>query len=482
MGMPKVMMMHRCLPALVAAATLASACPARAQDAPPEATPPAEDHSAAADSGDEQPAFPTLATAHPAESKTLQAFLADPAWTKRAIAAVRLERYGGDESRTLLIDLLRKDPAWQVRTFATATLARRRIPAGPDWFADEHEPRVLRNALRFRYAIDTERLGRGVRFLARSERLEDKLLAAEIGAASGNKDLIEIAREAAKKVILRMDRDDAGAFSPRLALLTGQWNMRRDYRWRQWLMRAGRSFEVHPAYTIPEGDEPLQPSLIASLPPERFARLQDYIEKLRQRHVDLAICLDCTASMSGELSAAQAGIDDLMLFVGDVVGSLRMGLVAYRDRQDKFETKYWDFTTSIDEARRRLWELTAEGGGDTNESVHLGMQAAYTKLSWIPEHTKVLIVVGDAAPHVGYGTACVEMATLAAKNDLTTHTIEAEGEEVKYFSEIAEAGHGRCVSLEDDDLLIPEIAGLTLGEQFEDEFREFFAMYLYLCR
>ncbi|MDY7000062.1 MAG: vWA domain-containing protein, partial [Actinomycetota bacterium] len=242
------------------------------------------------------------------------------------------------------------------------------------------------------------------------------------------------------------------------------------------------SFAVHPAYAIPEGDEPLEPSLIAGLPPERFAGLQDYIEKLRQRQVDLAICLDCTASMSGEISAAQAGVDDLMLFVGDVVGSLRMGLVAYRDRHDKFETRYWDFTTSIDEARRRLWELSAEGGGDTEESVHLAMHAAYTKLSWVPEHTKVLIVVGDAPPHVGYGTSCIEMAARGATNDLITHTIEAEGKEVKHFAEIAEAGEGRCVSLEDDDLLIPEIAGLTLGEQFEDEFREFFAMYLYLCR
>jgi Mg-chelatase subunit ChlD len=171
-----------------------------------------------------------------------------------------------------------------------------------------------------------------------------------------------------------------------------------------------------------------------------------------------------------------------MLFVGDVVGSLRMGLVAYRDRQDKFETRYWDFTTSIDEARRRLWELSAEGGGDTCESVHLAMHDAYTKLTWVPEHTKVLIVVGDAPPHVGYGTSCIDMARLAATNDLITHTIEAEGEEVKHFAEIAEAGEGRCVSLEDDDRLIPEIAGLTLGEQFKDEFREFFAIYLYLCR
>jgi len=486
MAVPRFMAMSRPVLGLLAAALLLLAWSSTvpAQQAPPTAPapPPPEQAASAAEPDQEQDARPTLAAAPPAATATLRKFLTDPAWTKRAIAAVRLERYACDESRAMLIDLLKHDRAWQVRTFAMASLARRRVPAEEHWFADEHEPRVLRNALRCRYAIDAERLGRGVRFLARSDRLEDKLLAAEIGAASGDEDLIELAREAARKVILRMERDEAGAFSPRLALLTGQWDMRRAYRWKDWLLKAGRSFTVQPAYAIATGEEPMELSLIADLSPDRFAALQDYIEKLRQREVDLAICLDCTASMSGELSAAQGGIDDLMLFVGDVVGSLRMGLVAYRDRHDKFETKYWDFTTSIDEARRRLWLLSAEGGGDTNESVHLAMQAAYTQLTWIPEHTKVLIVVGDAPPHVGYGTSCIDMARLAATNDLTTHTIEAEGEEVKHFAEIAEAGEGRCVSLEDDDRLIPEIAGLTLGEQFKDEFREFFALYLYLCR
>ena len=35
---------------------------------------------------------------------------------------------------------------------------------------------------------------------------------------------------------------------------------------------------------------------------------------------------------------------------------------------------------------------------------------------------------------------------------------------------------------EGDDLLIAEIAGLTLGDAFEAEFREFFQAYLTLCR
>ena len=40
----------------------------------------------------------------------------------------------------------------------------------------------------------------------------------------------------------------------------------------------------------------------------------------------------------------------------------------------------------------------------------------------------------------------------------------------------------RLGAFEDDDALVAQITGLTIGGAFEDEFREFFAVYLELCR
>ncbi len=402
-------------------------------------------------------------------------------WPRRAIAAIRLERYQCERSRRILEELL-ADQAWQVRAFALRTLGRRRIVVDPAWLNSQENPRVLRTALRHHYSLDVDRIGRGVRRLARSRNLEDKMLAVELAAPTGDEELAELARATARKIILRMKRTDAGALSPRLAVMTGQPDMRRHYRWQSWLMRTGRRFALQPAFSIPEGDVPVPLSLLARLEPEPFAALERYIEQLSRRRVDLAICLDCTASMWGELAAVQGGIDDMMLFVGDVVASLRVALVAYRDRRDDFEIKGWDFTIDTEEARRHLWQLTAQGGGDGPEAVFKALKLAYTKLSWEPSHTKVLILVGDGPPHVGYGGQCVDMAKRAARAELTTHVIQTEAKAVKHFPQIAEAGGGRCVSLEDDDLLIPAIAGLTLGDRFPDEFREFFQTYLELCR
>ena len=437
-----------------------------------------------------QPDLPALDDASPAERATLNRMLNSNSWPRRAIVTLRMERYGCDESKEILIRLLH-DSAWQVRAYAIHSLARRSTPAAEDWFSSEQDPRIIRTLLRCRYSFDPRRLERGVRYLTRSSNLEEKMLGVEIGAASDMKTLQKLARDAAKKIILRMNRAEAGALSPRLALVTGQRDLRRPYLWRNWLLKAGRSFTVGPAYLIPENDQalaprfspPLAPPLLAKLESDRFAALEDYMVKLNERQIDLAVCLDCTASMAGEIAEAQGGLDDMMLFLGDIVGSLRLGIVGYRDRRDEFETKGWDFTTNVDEARSRLWQLIAEGGGDRAEAVHPALKFAYQKFTWIPENTKVLVLVGDAPPHVGLGASCIKLAAIARKKaDLTTHVIQAGGRDVKHFPEIAEAGGGHCVTLEDDDSLIAEITGLTLGDAFEEEFREFFKVYLALCR
>ena len=292
----------------------------------------------------------TLAGASELERQTLDRLVGADSWPRRAVAAMRLERYG-DPASLEILKTLRTDPAWQVRAFAVHTMGRLDTWLPENAFDTEEEPRVLRAALRAGYTTDIERLGRGVRFLDRSNNLEKKMLAVELGAASGDDELIDIAREAVRKIILRMGRIEAGALSPRLAAVTGAQDVRRHYRWRKWLRHAGRRFEL----VTPRGEP--GPGLLAKLSPQQFADLEVYIDDLSKRSVDLAICLDCTASMGAELAEAQGGINDLMLFGGDVVKTMRVAIIGYRDRRDEFETKGWDFTEDIGLARRRLWSL-----------------------------------------------------------------------------------------------------------------------------
>ncbi len=425
----------------------------------------------------------SLAAATKVEQETLERMLKDASWPRRAIAALRLERFEDDQSQALLKKLLR-DPTWQVRAFAIRCLAQRHVGAEEDWFAEENEPRVLRAALRYRYDIDSKRLARGIESLAKSSDLKNKMLAAELAAASGDAELKKTGVEAIQQIILRMNRGESGALSPRLALLTGQTTLRRPLQWQSWLMKTGKRWELQTAALLNDNHTlQSQPSLLGRLEPEQFAGLETYMATLGAREVDLAILLDCTASMGREIAAAQAGIDDMVLFVHDMVSSLRVGLIAYRDRGDEFETKGWEFSDDLSKLRSQLWQLAAEGGGDGPEAVHPAMKLALMQLHWRPESEKVMVIVGDAPPRVGYGGLCIALAKRAHEEaHLTTHVIQARNKDVKHFPEIAEAGGGRCVSLTESDSLMAEVTGLTLGDRFSEEFREFFRIYLELCR
>ncbi|MCP4835962.1 MAG: VWA domain-containing protein [Phycisphaera sp.] len=485
--------------------------------------------------GEAPEAVTPLVEADEAEQEVLQELLGSLAWPRRVIAVLRLQRFDCPSSAGMLIAAIRdKHPA--VRSFALLVLAHRGVKQEAGWLDAEEEPTVIRTALRCGYRIDPERLSRGVAALSRSSRLEDKLLAAELALLSEDEELHELAVELVKIVVLRMNDPQCGSLSPRLARITGGEDQRRGYKWRHWWKRnrrrpmtAARMLPSRPLpeegaidRTIPTPSHPNDLSTMATLPLDEFVSLAGHLEQLALQPLDLAIVIDCTASMSGEISDAQGGVDDLMRFVGDVSGGVRVAIAGYRDRREKFEKIGWDFTGSIDQARTHLWRLSAEGGGDRPELVNEGLELAYTGFAWNPAHRGVLVLVGDAPPHPGRGARCIEMARTAGRHGITTHVIgcdpsiqdddePSDGEPVdiadeedvdgpngikkltrrrgsrdrsaiEFFPQIAAAGGGRVVNLTRDERLVPEIAGLIVGTDFEAPMIEFFKVYMLLCR
>ena len=446
------------------------------------------------------------------ERAALRSLLDGETWAHRALGTMRLEAYGAEVATPLLEARLR-DPAWQVRAFATAVAARLRAPIDPAaTLADETNPRVVRTLLRCRNAFPPDRLARGIDTLTRSRVESDRLLAVELALASGDADLAEDAEETFVSVVLRSSAADIGSLSPRLAAISAAPDLRRDHRWRAWLRSNRGKLGLDGAFLVPPAEDAaawsrFSPNAIASLESREFLGLVEYLRDLAERRLDLAIAIDCTASMSGELAEVQGGLDDLMLFAGDVAAGVRIGVVAYRDRRDRFETLAQDFTPSLAVARAWLWRLTAEGGGDRPEAVHPALRRLYTELSLDPERTGVAILVGDAPPHPGWGSACITLAGRAAAAGVTTHVISAaepaptESQPQddpdaapaprprrgrvgppEHFPEIAAAGSGRLVELSDGDSLVGEIVGLTLGDRFDEAMRGFFEAYLSVCR
>jgi hypothetical protein len=505
--------------------------------APPLRAEPPEDAAAATDA---EP-IPTLAAAGESERETIARLAASPSWVRRALAVLRLARYGCPESEASLRSLL-ADRAWPVRCYALLAAARRGVPADSIRLDAESEPRVIRTALRCRFPYPKERLLNGVRTLDASDSLEDRCLALELALAGGLDAKEFDAEKTFGEIILRMDRAGTGSLSPRLAAISGGNDSGRSYRWREWYRENRRDHGLHGGFLFPPREAwPATVPLawrgpFANLPATRMAELETHLEDLSTRSIDVAILLDCTASMSGEIAETQSGIDALLAFAREATAGARVAIVGYRDRRDRWETRAWDFTASPAEARARLWDLSAEGGGDRPESVLPALKLAFGSLSWNPEARRVAVLVGDAPPHPGTGEQCVALAKAAKAAGTTTFAIAphqdlapprtespadtadpeptpekplAPGKgglekwdgtrvrkdskispwrrpmkpgEVEYFAEIAEAGGGRAVTLPRDASLIAEIAGLTLAERYRDEFDVFFAEWMLLCR
>src|SRR6185295_16401935 len=120
--------------------------------------------------------------------------------------------------------------------------------------------------------------------------------------------------------------------------------------------------------------------------------------------MEMVFVLDTTGSMGGLLTGAKERIWGI---VNDVmqtssVSSVKVGLVAYRDRGDQYVTQVLPLTEDLDKVYSRLMEYEAAGGGDEPEDVRRALAEGVAKAGWSQpsqSHAQILFLVGDAPPH-----------------------------------------------------------------------------------
>ena len=95
--------------------------------------------------------------------------------------------------------------------------------------------------------------------------------------------------------------------------------------------------------------------------------------------MDLAFVVDTTGSMGHLIHAAQQQMINLISEVTSAAAiDLRLAVVEYRDHppQDTMVYRVHAFTADLKKARATINALSANGGGDTPESVLDGVLAA----------------------------------------------------------------------------------------------------------
>lgn len=128
----------------------------------------------------------------------------------------------------------------------------------------------------------------------------------------------------------------------------------------------------------------------------------EFISNVEQEDViEIMFVIDTTGSMTDEMSYLKAEIEYVISQVStsNPTSEIRLALLFYRDQYDDYLTKYFDFTTDIEQQKVNLSAQFAGGGGDFEEAVEVALDEAVSK-NWSEGNTtKIIFHVLDAPPH-----------------------------------------------------------------------------------
>ncbi len=187
--------------------------------------------------------------------------------------------------------------------------------------------------------------------------------------------------------------------------------------------------------------------------------------------IEVVFVLDTTGSMSGLIAAAKEKIWSIASTMASAqpAPEIRMGLVAYRDRGDAYVTRTVDLSADLDSVYARLMDFQADGGGDTPESVNQAIYEAVHNVSWSqdPGTYKVVFLVGDAPPHMGYrdDVKYPQTAAAAIEKGIVINAIQCgqSGATARHWEQLAHLGHGEYFNVDQSG------SAVVIATPFDDE-------------
>lgn len=229
----------------------------------------------------------------------------------------------------------------------------------------------------------------------------------------------------------------------------------------------------------------------------------DYVGGLRKVGLDIALVIDTTDSMQFVIDDVKARLTQLVTMIHRMVPTARIGIVVYRDRGDDYVVKWTDLSFRTEKLRDFLSQITAAGGGDWEEAVKEGMDAAIHDLSWRKKSKKIIILVGGSPPHPEDVEAVREMVRkfhddggYVSTVDVTKRMHEEFDRQLwrslhgnepfkpspmpsfyaqvsQVFGELAKDGGGELIQLDEHKALVREVVVLTFGSRWKVEMAKF---------
>ena len=187
--------------------------------------------------------------------------------------------------------------------------------------------------------------------------------------------------------------------------------------------------------------------------------------------MEMVFVLDTTGSMGGLLTGAKQRIWGIVNEVMQTskLSSVKVGLVAYRDRGDRYITQVLPLTEDLDKVYSTLIDYQAEGGGDEAEDVRRALAKGVAEAGWSQpssNHAQILFLVGDAPPH-NYADEPDTLITadLAVKQGIIVNTIQCgtSATTKQIWEAIAQRGQGQY-------FVIPQDGGVqTISTPYDEQ-------------
>jgi len=190
--------------------------------------------------------------------------------------------------------------------------------------------------------------------------------------------------------------------------------------------------------------------------------------------MEMVFVLDTTASMGGLLTGAKERIWGIVNEVMQTskLSSVKVGLVAYRDRGDLYVTQVLPLTDDLDRVYSTLMDYEPVGGGDEPENVRRALAEGVSQAGWSrpsPGNAQILFLVGDAPPHdYADEPSPLTTADLAVKQGIIVNTIQCgnSASTKQVWEAIARRGQGQY-------FLIPQDGGVqTISTPYDVQLSE----------
>ena len=150
--------------------------------------------------------------------------------------------------------------------------------------------------------------------------------------------------------------------------------------------------------------------------------------------LDLMLMVDTTGSMGDELTYLQTELENVIERVADTGKTLSINVSVnfYRDEDDDYVVRPFEFTSDIEEAVTQLNAQRSDGGGDYPEAVHKALDNAVKEHQWRNGAVKLMFFVLDAPPH--------SEAEIKGINAQMTETVQAAAEKGIRIIPLASSG------------------------------------------